>query len=100
MKKPAKQTQLAISSCQMCTGQHRIDAHDLQRSVPAAMLQCCIKLSSADQFMRWQRNFALFEKLALVSAKIMLIGGYVSSADPTLPENPSGITPLNSSQAS
>ena len=38
-------------------------------------MQGCIKLSFADQFMRWQEKSALFDNLALVSAKITFITG-------------------------
>ena len=41
-----------------------------------SLLQGCIKLFFPTNFMRWQRNCALFEKLALVSAKITFISGY------------------------
>jgi len=39
------------------------------------LLQGCIKLSFAEQFMHWQGKSVLFEELALVPAKITLISG-------------------------
>jgi putative transposase len=39
------------------------------------LLQGCIKLSFAEQFMHWQGKSVLFKELAIVPAKITLISG-------------------------